>query len=407
MTSRGKDSARLPVEVWRLIAGHMSTIAWARVSRTCKAMHSVQPEQISMGVRSGSALAWVQTHWGQASTLELNWWRNDFPWVMAHNAASLTSLKHLELRLLQERNPATAMLLTWLLAQAPQLQLLYMSHPIGFVVPPIRNLSHLIMHSTEFTAASVASIRQLRKLQTLRLGRTTRDPEIVLAGLDLDLASLPQLSNVCLDSVSLDYITLPKQCSLHLLGDDAYMSWDDIAKHEQLRSVDLRVTVPELDQDSPPFLLEWKCSILDWWEIGHLGVVSSPVEFDAAHFCRLTHLRLSGDEIHIHLPQELHLQVLIVEASLLSITCTNPQEQAKRLQQLRVEYHTLQNTDVSVLVGAMCGLGAIVSKLDDRESESDADPDGRHGLLVSYRREPVSWKWKCPCGACLLCLRHI
>ena len=289
------------------------------------------------------------------------------------------------LRLLQERNPATAILLTWLLAQAPQLQLLYMSHPTGFVVPPIRNLSHLIMRSTEFTATCAASIGQLRNLQTVWLGRTTPDPEIVWAG--LDLASLPQLSDVCLHSVSLDYTTLPKHCHLHFLADDAYMLWDDIFKLGQLCSLDLRVTAPELVQDSPPFLLDWKCSILSWWEIGHLGVLSSPVEFDAAHFCCLTHLRLSGEEIHIQLPQELLLQVLDVDAECLSIVCTNPQEQAKRLQRMRVVYRTLQHTDVCLLVGAMCGLGATMSKLDELEAE--ADLDGRHGFLVSYRREPV------------------
>ena len=50
MMSRGKRSAQLPREIWQQIAGHMSTKDWARLSRTCKAMHSVQPEQISISV---------------------------------------------------------------------------------------------------------------------------------------------------------------------------------------------------------------------------------------------------------------------------------------------------------------------------------------------------------------------
>ncbi|BDA49828.1 hypothetical protein COCOBI_14-4480 [Coccomyxa sp. Obi] len=156
-------------------------------------MHSVQLEQISIGVRSESALAWVQRHWGQASSLRLVWFTRDIPWVMAHNAASVTSLKRLELRLLQERSPTTTMLLTWHLDQASQLQLLFLEHPTALVVPPIRNLSQLIMTSIEFTPSTAASIRQLRNLQTLWLGVGQTDPGIACA--ELDLASLPQLSD--------------------------------------------------------------------------------------------------------------------------------------------------------------------------------------------------------------------
>ena len=149
----------------------------------------------------------------------------------------------------------------------------------------------------------------------------------------------------------------------------------------------------------------WKCSVLQWWEISCLGEVSRPVEFDAAHFWCLTHLRLSGNEIYIQLPQELLLQVFDVDAECLSIVCTNPQEQAKRLQQLKVIYRTLQNNDVFTLIGMMCILGATVRKVGELKAEHDPDVDGRHGHLVSYRHEPVIWK--CPCGACFDYLCHI
>ena len=79
-------------------------------------MHSVQPEQIGINVESESALAWVQTRRGQASNFRLRWLRRGIPWIMAQNAASVTSLEHLEL--IQEGSPTTVMLLMWLLAQA-------------------------------------------------------------------------------------------------------------------------------------------------------------------------------------------------------------------------------------------------------------------------------------------------
>lgn len=87
-------------------------------------MQSVQPEHINFSVSTESALAWLQTHWGQASTLLLAWLKSDIPWVIAHNAASMASPKRLELGFTEEKSPTTAMLLTWLVAKAPQLQLL-------------------------------------------------------------------------------------------------------------------------------------------------------------------------------------------------------------------------------------------------------------------------------------------
>ena len=397
------SAAHLPVEIWRQIADHMSTTAWARVSRTCKAMHSVQLEQISIGVRSESALAWVHTHWGQASTLKLHWQQEDILWIVAHNAASVTSLKRLELRLMEEGSPTTTTVLTWLLAQAPQLQLLLVHHPKEFVVSSIHNLSHLILQSIGFTATTAASIRQLRNLRTLWLGITYTHP--YNACVDLDLAPLPQLMDVCLSlqNASPEDISLPRHCRLHLFGDDGnlyeYTMWNDIARHGQFRSASLRAVSPDLYNEIPLLMLGWKCSFLKWWQITHLGVVSSPVEFDAAHFRCLTHLKLSGEEIHIQLPQELLLQVLDVHAGRLSIICTNAQEQAKRLQQVKVVYGTLENPDVPILVGLMCALGATVRKAGAWEGSM------RQGLLVSYQREPVDWK--CPCGACFNCLRHV
>ena len=409
MTSRKERSVHLPVEIWHQIAGHLSTTAWAKVSRTCKAMHSVQPERITISVGSESALAWVQTHWGQTSTLKLNWQQEDIPWVMAPNAASLTSLKRLELTLLGEESPNTAIVLTWLLAHAPQLQLLLVYHPTKFVVSAIHNLSHLVLQTSEFSATTAASIRQLRNLRTLLLDMEYLSSDIACA--DLDLASMPQLLDVCicLQDASPKNISLPRHCHLHLYREDGKMyedtMWNGIAGHGQLRSANLQAMNFDLYLEIPPHMRGWKCSVLEWWEIYCLGEVSRPVQFDAAHFYCLTHLRLSGNEIYIQLPQELHLQVLHVDAECLSINCTNAQEQADRLQQLKVIYRTLQNNDVFTLIGMMCILGATVRKVGELKAEHDPDVDGRHGHSVSYRHEPVIWK--CPCGACMNCLCHI
>ncbi len=404
-SSRGGGSAQLPVEIWQQIAGHMSSRSWARVNRTCKAMHSVQPEQIGINVESESALAWVQTHWGQASNLRLRWLRRDIPWVMAHNAASVTALKRLELILLQEGSPTTVMLLTWLLAQAPQLQLLLLQHPGALVVPPIRNLRHLLMASNDFNPTTVASIRQLRNLQTLWLGDARPDRGVACA--EFDLASLLQLSDVCVEMLRMTRISLPRFCRLHLQGfiqTNMLFSraWSGIASYKRVQSINLQGGLFTVNM--PQFLLDSKCSFLSLWDLERLGDLSSPALFDAAHFCCLTHLNLEGRTIHIVLPQELPLQVLHVQATeMLSIVCINPQEQAKRLHQLRVVYCTLRGADVFNLVGVMCGMGAMMSKVD--VAEAVAGPEVQHGFLVSSRH--VLGFWKCPCGACLDCLQCI
>ncbi|CAL8464324.1 g3859 [Coccomyxa elongata] len=368
-------------------------------------MHSVQPEHIDIKVESESALAWVQTHWGQATRLKLTWLTRDIPWVMAHNAASVTSLKRLELRLLQERSPTTAMLLTWLLAQAPQLQLLFLQHPTALVLPPIRHLSHLIVATSKFTDTCAASIRQLRNLQTLWLGM--EGPEPIMSAVDLDLRSLPQLSDVCVDRLTLSGITLPRQCRMHWVGDGESMFldiWSDNARQGQLHSINLQSDgslLPEQFLDFLPlYFVESKCSVLQWRDMPQFGRPANPALFDAAHFCCLTHLKLMSRDINILLPQELPLQVLHVHARSLSIVFENPKEQAKRLQQLKVAYRTLRGADVFVLTGLMCGMGALISR------EAVAGADQYHGFLVNsgHMRGDA---WKCPCGACLGCLQQV
>ncbi|BDA47950.1 hypothetical protein COCOBI_11-2070 [Coccomyxa sp. Obi] len=410
MTSEEEDTAELPVEIWQQIAGHMSSRCWARVSRTCKAMHSVQPEQIDIDVRSQSALSWVQTHWGQASALKLTWMQSDRPRLIAHDTANLRSLKRLELFLKEVKSPTIAMLLTRRLARAPQLQLLTVRYPTALMVPPIRNLRHLILASNEFSQTCVASIRQLDNLQTLWLG-IADVPHASNVCAEFDLASMPQLTDVCVNSVPMPTMTLPKHCRLHLVGDEEdtfvntlYMN----SKEGHLKSIDLRspgFIAPEPGcDDIPNFLWIPSYPVLKWWDMTQLGKPTSPVEFDPQFFPCLTHLKLMGRDINIFLPHELPLQVLDLEAGSLSVICEKVQEQAKRLQQLRVQYCAVRGADIFALVGTMCGMGAIMNKVG-MEEPGWIDPEKHHGFSVSYQHMPDIWK--CPCGDCLDCVRQI
>ncbi|BDA51433.1 hypothetical protein COCOBI_18-3110 [Coccomyxa sp. Obi] len=265
----------------------------------------------------------------------------------------------------------------WLLAQASQLQLLYLQHPIALVVPPIRNLRHLLMASTYFTPATAASIKQLRNLQTLWLGMAGLYPGYV----ELDLTCLPQLSNVCIDAIPLPRIALPRQCRLHLSGNDDIMeleTWSDIARHGQLQSNRRQSKGLVLNDSTPPSLLYSKCSVLHWRDIKSLGYPSSLMLFDAAHFCYLTHLNLMGDEIYVALPQDLPLEVLHVQAKSLSIAFLDPQEHAKRLQELRITYCTLRGANIFVLIPTMWDMGADLFAIAGAAS---IEAGGRNGYL--------------------------
>ena len=110
-----------------------------------------------------------------------------------------------------------------------------------------------------------------------------------------------------------------------------------------------------------------------------------------------------GRYIHVVLPQELPLQVLHVHAKSLGIVFINPQEQAKRLQHLRVLYCTLRRADIFVLVPLMCGRGATVSTVDVTEAVDG--PEDYHGFFVSSRHVPGVWTY--PCGTCLDCMDSI
>lgn len=65
--------------------------------------------------------------------------------------------------------PAYAMFLTWLLSQATGLRLLAVTARCAFLVPPLRSLRHLLIEVDSIEDAAIASVCQLRCLQTLKL----------------------------------------------------------------------------------------------------------------------------------------------------------------------------------------------------------------------------------------------
>ena len=403
MASNDKGGrSQLPVEIWQQVSDHLSSKNWARISRTCRATHMVQPAAIDLNIRSESAMAWVQTHWGQAKNMKLTWLIRDVPWVVAHNAASLTSLQSLQLQLKDDRSPTSAMLLTWLLAQAPALRLLSIQQPRAFVVPPIRNLRHLVVTSQEFPAIMVAAIRQLRMLQTLWLGvlRPELEPECA----EFDLAGLTHLSDVAVDNLMMPRLTLPKHCRLHLTGftETVFLeTWYGLMRHGQLKSISLKDTGGDVIDDMPGFLAESKCTSLHWWYLLELGERESPLLFDPVSFKRLTHLKLSAVHIHIVLPQAVPLKVLHVSASYLSVTCVSAQSLGFGLAELKVLYKSLKGCDIFEVVGVMSRRGKTVSKI---EVSQDWEPWEEHdGFLVSSS----SGGWQCSCGACLACLQLV
>ncbi|BDA43026.1 hypothetical protein COCOBI_04-0360 [Coccomyxa sp. Obi] len=69
----------LPVEVWKEVAGHMSTRLWARASGTCRTMSQVQPRVLECEAgwkqtpeRLLDMVQWRMNHWGEAEKLGIH-----------------------------------------------------------------------------------------------------------------------------------------------------------------------------------------------------------------------------------------------------------------------------------------------------------------------------------------------
>lgn len=400
---RRRSCPQLPDDIWQRIASYLPSRAWVRVSRTCRTMHLVQPPQISLEVRSEADMSWVQKHWGQAQNITLTWPKEDVPCTMAHNAASLTALQALQVAMKDEWNPANPMFMTWVLAKASSLRLLSLKKPTALALPPIQNLRHLIMDSNEFPVTVCTAIRQLRMLQTLRLGVLTqrRGPACAECA-ELDLTNLTHLSAVALERAVLPLIALPRRCALHLSGSTdtcTLDAWSEARGQGQLKSFNIDSTKTSCS-GVPGFMSESGCKYLRWWDLAHVGALARPVKFQAEHFRSLTHLKVKGASVHMYLPQEVPLQVLHVRAVDLSIHCTDASVLGDNLQELKVFFKTMHGFETYTVIGFMAQRGLAVRRQIKRHWLPVEEQD--QGIVVSSS----AGHWQCPCGACMECLQE-
>lgn len=393
-------SSHLPIEIWQQIAGHLTNRAWARICRTCRAMQSVQPIKINLTVNTASAMAWVQKHWGNARSMTLTWGHQDVPWIVAYNAASLSFLVRLQLVLGEVTSPTSAMLLTWLLGQAPALQILSMEQQSVLVLPPMQNLRHLVLTSDVFSETLVASIRQMRNLKTLSLA--SKADAAICEG--LNLSELVNLSDVAVSSVVMSGAVFPRQCRVHLTGDEDVIlldRWAPLARTLQLGSIDLQDKRQiQSSMEIPAVLCMSHCTSLRWHTSGGLGFFRSPVRLELG-FRRLSCLNLKGVILHIHIPSWMRLQLLHLSAHELSLSCNSPRDLVRSLRELSVLYKNLQGCDLFDVVAAMAASGIVPAP--HKWPDQFYPLQGFHGFLCSS----LSGRWECQCGACLDCLRTV
>lgn len=61
----------LPLDVWRLIAGRMTTEEWKAIAGTCKLWQDLKPVVIRTNLPTWDVLLWASKRWGEAEAVEL------------------------------------------------------------------------------------------------------------------------------------------------------------------------------------------------------------------------------------------------------------------------------------------------------------------------------------------------
>jgi hypothetical protein len=230
--SAGTAFSDLPVEVMQLVASSMCNRDWARFSRTCSAWQRMQPRSIVLWANGTSELRWLANHLEKAQLLNLNTGILDFTseevqQIMARCAQKVGRVKQLMLYGIdgREEPPSTPpWLQNFFRAVADSLDVMQLSIFPSLLVPPMRNLKHLVVELEAFYEHDLPRLSFLYKLPSLLTLSLGNMKDLPLPALDLtSCAHLQAVSLLHLVPVGLN---VPASCSVALLGD-----WQAIAKH--------------------------------------------------------------------------------------------------------------------------------------------------------------------------------
>jgi hypothetical protein len=347
--------------------------------------------------------------WGSLHHLNIHFetfltaWASSLP----PQAAGLTKLQTLSISGSSNSNSWACFTawLVWVLAHCTSLRYLGLWHTELGSIPPLASIRHLVLRSAKYQPEMLASVLQIRGLQTLQLGFSHAN---VSPWPVLQLTSLQSLQHVSLNNVQSLDLSLPPECTIHfaIAGQEAHSA----AFLRSIRHALVGVSVgrpllgrfnvqhdfspmqPLLEQLGPP------CAELHL-KGRTLGTTQLPLRFPSS-LAHLRELYIAGTTICIHLPAEMRLQGCRLRAeNSLEVALGDPAALACSLIDLSVEYGQLRGCDLMSLFWQLGNVGKRVLPLFVFGAA--------RGMQIKGSRVPSSmgFSW-CACGACLPCWRR-
>ena len=364
----------LPVEVWKEVAGHMSTHQWAKVSGTCRAMFQVQPRTIRCAARCKQTpeqvlkmLQWCIKHWREAERFGIGFGNVDRIALYECMIISSPSAHLQQLAFDFTRFPKPDkwyaylygssdfvrlgnLTLSWLnplLGQAAHMKALCLEG-ISEVLPvfpslALDKLEHLAVGLRRpLKKHACSGLQVLHSLETLCLdiAFVSRDDYDGVEVSGLDFTGCSGLRAVGLMMLEPEYLRLPPGCSLSVTRDILWLdadNWPSTAESKwqstagmicacSLRANAFQERSSKLDEVIEEYVCPKLKSRLFWvssflcprltrldLEYPKLSGVWEPIEISDNIF-NLQHLRISSLNVHLYVSASLRLQTLILTA---------------------------------------------------------------------------------------------
>jgi hypothetical protein len=414
----------LPQPLWAQILSYLSFWDWARCSAVCKAFHAMKPQRIRWVSSPSPAcadIAFILKHSGSASELELELrchleapheWDAIQTTLAQRPAAGLATLRRLTLHA-AEGGERVHQWASSLLASAPGLTFLHLTHQRWRALPPLRQLRHLLLEAEEGVGDDDGKLdlTPLSALETvlLRQHEDNKTSELLLpdglqrlALISIDPASLiapaacsisMTMSTEILEELGLGGLReglLGKLQALTIRGGLAGLE-EYVRVHDVLRSVRvLKLEGVGMLQDCPQSLLSY-------------GSLDEPFRLPASVFKQLTSLHISGACLSVAVPALPTLERVVLSSRGCVARCTfeDAALSAARLSLFTLSYQSLDD-DLASLRQFQERLRTRGGRLTCMEFGDTtflrfvACPDDVEGALHAW----------CACGCCPLCLNR-
>lgn len=397
---------KLPLDLWQRIFALLSPKEWAKVSGTCRFFRGIQLGVLDMHVNSHNALRWAGKHWQASVRLGLVF-KSGFEFsCLPPEVLALGNLQLLRVSAVTT-DEACPMWLGSLLTSCKALQVLFIDcgYALPFL-PPLMHLRHLVLILPAFSGSVLMGIGMLHGLVSLSL-EASKGSRIIECP-QIDVASLMQLKDICIERIKPNGIVLPEDCALHLVSSYSRSVLMGDALGNSARIASLKYCDKHGEFSSWPTSLMAHSTSLHW-SVRRLGTAESPLPLPDANISCLRELCLeSSTSIHLHIPASVHLTALHISAQDVTIRCEDADAAVAELAGFSVAFVSLLGFGVMQMQAAFERQGRVVRYRDSAYLQLFGDAlwsERCVGIYLEGSRESYfSPHWSCSCNACQYCV---